>query len=103
MMLSTLRSSKLLHHTKEDILWRLQSSSNFLFLYRNFWEILHSLDLEDKKSFLIFATGSDRVPIEGMKELNFVIQRHANTTNLPTAHTCFNVFLLPEYESKEKL
>ena len=38
-----------------------------------------------------------------MKTLNFVIQKHSNSNNLPTAHTCFNVFLLPEYESKEKL
>jgi ubiquitin-protein ligase E3 A len=25
------------------------------------------------------------------------------SSRLPTAHTCFNVLLLPEYESKEKL
>jgi hypothetical protein len=43
------------------------------------------------------------VPIEGLKSLNFVIQKHANTGNLPTAHTCFNVLLLPEYETKAKL
>lgn len=35
--------------------------------------------------------------------MNFTVQKHANTNSLPTAHTCFNVFLLPEYETKEKL
>ena len=69
-------------------------------IIRNLWDVLHSLSVEEKKAFLVFATGSDRVPIEGMKALNFVIQRHANTTHLPSAHTCFNVFLLPEYESR---
>lgn len=31
-----------------------------------FWEIFHELDLELKKQFLLFLTGSDRVPISGM-------------------------------------
>ena len=52
---------------------------------------------EDKKAFLFFCTGSERVPLDGLKSLNFVIQKHSNTSNLPTAHTCFNVFLLPDY------
>lgn len=51
----------------------------------------------------MFCTGSDRVPLGGLKQLNFVIQKHANPTHLPTAHTCFNVLLFPEYESKEKI
>ena len=58
---------------------------------------------EEKKSFLFFVTGTDRVPIDGIKSLNFVIQKHADSSKLPTAHTCFNVLLLPEYETKEKL
>jgi len=44
---------------------------------------------------MIFVTGTDRVPIEGLKALKFNIQRHSNISNLPTAHTCFNVLLLP--------
>ena len=70
---------------------------------KNLWEVLKELSLEDKKGFLVFCTGSDRVPLEGLKSLNFVVQKHANTEHIPTAHTCFNVFLLPEYETKEKL
>lgn len=34
---------------------------------RMFWEVFHELTLEDKKKFLLFLTGSDRIPIQGMK------------------------------------
>ena len=51
----------------------------------------------------MFCTGSDRAPIGGLKSLKFIVQKHANTTHLPSAHTCFNVLLLPEYENIEKL
>ena len=64
---------------------------------------MNELSLSDKKAFLMFCTGSDRAPIGGLKSLKFVIQKHANSDHLPTAHTCFNVLLLPEYESFEKL
>ena len=65
--------------------------------------MLKDLSLEEKKAFLVFCTGSDRVPLDGLKSLNFVIQKHANSDHLPTAHTCFNVLLLPEYETQEKV
>ncbi|KAK8372899.1 hypothetical protein O3P69_016161 [Scylla paramamosain] len=34
---------------------------------RTFWEVFHKLSLEQKKLFLKFLTGTDRVPILGMK------------------------------------
>lgn len=34
---------------------------------RFFWEVFHELPLDDKKKFLLFLTGSDRIPIQGMK------------------------------------
>lgn len=34
---------------------------------RMFWEVFHELSLEEKKRFLLFLTGSDRIPIQGMK------------------------------------
>eukprot|EP01018_Ginkgo_biloba_P007846 Gb_36705 [translate_table: standard] len=71
---------------------------------REFWEIVHSLDEENKKKLLFFATGSDRAPIKGLANLRFVISRNGSESHrLPTAHTCFNHLLLPEYQSKEKL
>lgn len=34
-----------------------------------FWRIFHELPLEEKKKFLLFLTGSDRIPIRGMKAI----------------------------------
>ncbi|KAJ1983490.1 hypothetical protein H4R34_001251 [Dimargaris verticillata] len=71
---------------------------------RYFWEVAHELTLEQKKRLLFFATGSDRVPIGGLGKLQFVITKNGtNSDRLPTSHTCFNVLLLCEYDSKAKL
>ncbi|XP_034825167.1 ubiquitin-protein ligase E3A isoform X1 [Maniola hyperantus] len=71
---------------------------------KDFWSIVHSLSLEDKRKLLQFTTGSDRVPVGGLSHLKLVIARNGpDCARLPTAHTCFNILLLPEYESKEKL
>jgi len=71
---------------------------------KNFWEIIHEMSDEQKRLFLRFVTGSDRIPIGGMSKLKFAIARNgADSDKLPTAHTCFNVLLLPDYRSKEKL
>jgi len=68
------------------------------------WEVIHGLPLEMKKKFLFFSTGSDRCPIKGLGNLNFVISRNGTDEDrLPSAHTCFNHLLLPEYKGKERL
>lgn len=36
---------------------------------RWFWEVLHELSETDKKKFLLYLTGSDRIPIQGMKAI----------------------------------
>ena len=67
-------------------------------------QVIHEFPLELKKRFLFFSTGSDRVPIKGLSNLNFVISRQGtDEERLPSAHTCFNHLLLPEYQQKEKL
>uniref|UniRef100_A0A8C9TQ15 HECT and RLD domain containing E3 ubiquitin protein ligase 4 n=1 Tax=Scleropages formosus TaxID=113540 RepID=A0A8C9TQ15_SCLFO len=69
-----------------------------------FWEVFHELPLEKKKQFLLFLTGSDRIPILGMKSLKLVIQPTGGGEHyLPVAHTCFNLLDLPKYTEKEKL
>eukprot|EP00892_Ulva_mutabilis_P004770 jgi/Ulvmu1/2665/UM014_0121.1 len=71
---------------------------------KNCWKIVHSFSLEEKKRFLSFVTGCNRAPMGGLGKLRMVIQRSGrDTDSLPTAHTCFNVLLLPEYTSEEKL
>ena len=48
--------------------------------------------------------GATARAVGGLGNLPFVVQRSGpDTSHLPTAHTCFNVLLLPEYASREKL
>ena len=70
-----------------------------------FWEVLHDFPLEKKKAFLMFSTGSDRAPLRGLSDLKMTILRQADDENvrLPSSHTCFNQFILPEYSTKETL
>ncbi|XP_046455571.1 probable E3 ubiquitin-protein ligase HERC4 isoform X2 [Daphnia pulex] len=71
---------------------------------RLFWEVFHEMSLEQKKNFLLFLTGSDRIPILGMKAVRVIIQRTVGGDSyLPVAHTCFNLLDLPLYNTKEKL
>lgn len=71
---------------------------------KQFWEILHTFTLEQKKSFLGFVTGCNRAPMGGLGKLKLMVQRDGPDSNkLPTSHTCFNALLLPEYASKTKM
>lgn len=88
--------------------------SSFCFSFQNgydkdhqtvkfFWEVFHSLSEEEKKKFLLFLTGTDRIPILGMTAKRMTIQKTYDANYLPVAHTCFNLLDLPEYATKEKL
>ncbi|EDW73471.1 uncharacterized protein Dwil_GK16632 [Drosophila willistoni] len=73
-------------------------------IVQDFWSIVHGMPNESKRKLLEFTTGSARVPVGGLKCLRLLITRHGpDSDRLPTSHTCFNVLLLPEYSSKEKL
>jgi len=68
------------------------------------WKILHSLDTDQQKKFLFFVTGSDRVPVNGLSSIHFVVSRNGpDTDRLMTAHTCYNYLLLPEYTCEAKM
>lgn len=65
---------------------------------------MQNLSSELQKKFLLFATGSDRLPIGGIAEMSFKITRLPHRMdNLPEAHTCFNQLVLPRYENKKIL
>ncbi|KAJ2078361.1 hypothetical protein H4R24_004531 [Coemansia sp. RSA 988] len=71
---------------------------------QNFWHIVRQFSDDLKRKLLFFATSSDRVPIGGLSKLHFVIAKNGGDSDrLPTSHTCFNVLLLPEYTTVEKL
>ncbi|KAN0019256.1 hypothetical protein ACTFIV_008293 [Dictyostelium citrinum] len=70
---------------------------------KNFWKVLHGLSDEDKRRFLTFVTGGDRVPYGGLEKMSFTITKTADSDRLPSAHTCFNTLILPAYPEFEKL
>lgn len=71
---------------------------------RMFWDVFHNeLSAAEKKKFLLFLTGSDRIPIQGMKGIKIYIQPVADDNCLPVAHVCASLLDLPRYGSKGKL
>lgn len=78
---------------------------------RWFWSTLEKLPPRDHAKFLMFVTGTSKVPLEGFKALvgvrgyqKFSIHKaYGSDKNLPSAHTCFNQLDLPEYSSEEIL
>lgn len=74
---------------------------------RDFWSIVRKYDDRMKRNLLEFVTASDRVPVGGLRNLQFVIQRNGEEDgdggHLPTAYTCYGTLLLPEYRDKEAL
>ena len=71
---------------------------------RHFWTVFNELDESQRKRLLEFFTGSDRCPVGGLGKLKMTITKNGPESNrLPTAHTCFNVLLLPEYQSVDLL
>ena len=77
---------------------------------RYFWDLVLKLPPRHQKRLLLFATGSDRVPAGGMKEMLFKISRMTSSNPaiapaqmLPMAHTCFNQLILPDYQSRSTL
>ncbi|CAL8297862.1 unnamed protein product [Merluccius merluccius] len=71
---------------------------------RCFWEVVMALPLEMQKKLLHFTTGSDRVPVGGLANLNFKISKiDVSTDWLPVSHTCFNQICLPPYGSRKEL
>ncbi|KAM6092253.1 putative E3 ubiquitin-protein ligase HECTD2 [Theristicus caerulescens] len=71
---------------------------------RYFWDVVLGFSLDLQKKLLHFATGSDRVPVGGMADLNFKISKSETSTNwLPVAHTCFNQLCLPPYKNRKEL
>nr|XP_039274039.1 probable E3 ubiquitin-protein ligase HERC3 [Styela clava] len=73
-----------------------------------FWEIVHHMTEEDKAKLLIFLTGTDIVPLEGIKDKLkiyevFDDEGNLNDALLPVVQTCFLTLELTLYSSKEVL
>jgi len=71
---------------------------------RVFWRVVHAMPEIWRRKLLLFCTGCDRVPILGLKALNFVVSRSSvELDHLPTANTCINQLNLPEYPTEEMM
>jgi hypothetical protein len=74
---------------------------------KDFWSIVKRYDVRMKRKLLEFVTASDRVPVGGMQNLQFVVQKNGveedSNGHLPSAYTCYGTLLLPEYRDKEVL
>ncbi|VUZ55010.1 unnamed protein product [Hymenolepis diminuta] len=74
-------------------------------IIQSFWDVLiNECTLQEKKNFLRFLTGCDRMPIFGVTDVKITIQpNNSGDEFLPVAHTCYNILDLPKYSSKEIL
>eukprot|EP00980_Cylindrotheca_fusiformis_P004137 scaffold902_cov147-Cylindrotheca_fusiformis.AAC.2 len=72
---------------------------------QNLWRFVKTAPRETQLRFLKFCTGSAKSPIGGLGALPFKVQRAGpDSMQLPTAHTCFNTILIPDYGTNyEKL
>ncbi|KAK5867921.1 hypothetical protein PBY51_012376 [Eleginops maclovinus] len=70
-----------------------------------FWEVFDDLTEDQKKAFLWFVTGFERVPILAMEKFTMKIQiqevEDYPDEYYPKAHTCFSGLELPLYSTKE--
>ena len=69
----------------------------------DFWNIFDSWCESDKKKFLKFVTGSASEPIQGFSNIKITFVRGADLNYLPVAHTCTNMFVLPDYRNIDTL
>lgn len=68
-----------------------------------FWQFMHAASRHNRELVLIFATGSNRVPLDGF-DPPFTLTLNADKKNaLPTSHTCFNNLVLPLYTTYEMM
>ncbi|XP_069545538.1 probable E3 ubiquitin-protein ligase HERC6 [Brachyistius frenatus] len=64
-----------------------------------FWEVFERLTAEEKKKFLLFLTGCDRVPFMGMEavRMRVAVLPNSNELHLPESLTCHCLLQLPVY------
>jgi hypothetical protein len=70
----------------------------------HFWSWFHGLSIQLKRRLLAFVSGSDRIPIKGLRHATFtIVNGGQDQRNLPSSHTCFGQLVLPNYSSVEIL
>uniref|UniRef100_A0A8C1E1L1 HECT domain-containing protein n=1 Tax=Cyprinus carpio carpio TaxID=630221 RepID=A0A8C1E1L1_CYPCA len=75
-------------------------------LIKNFWTVFFELSEENKKKFLIFLYGTDRVPVGGFSKRSLkilLLECPDADDRLPEAQTCFGRLILPKYSDTNTL
>ncbi|MEQ2239028.1 hypothetical protein ILYODFUR_000317 [Ilyodon furcidens] len=75
-------------------------------IVQTFWEVFDELTENQKKTFLWFVTGFERVPILGLDKITMIIKvKHVQDLSrdqyYPATHTCSSTLELPLYSTKE--
>ncbi|KAJ2809387.1 putative E3 ubiquitin-protein ligase [Coemansia guatemalensis] len=81
------------------------SRQNAKLLIEWFWEVLVEMSMSDRRLFLVFVTGSDRMPSPAANsrlKLRLVLLGYEHN-RFPIAHTCFNQLGIWMYRSKAEL
>lgn len=69
-----------------------------------FWQVVRDMSFIQHKKLLEFVTASDRVPVNGIDSVVFIIQRNGESNErLPSSSTCYGRLLLPKYSTKQIL
>ncbi|KIX96343.1 uncharacterized protein Z520_08121 [Fonsecaea multimorphosa CBS 102226] len=68
----------------------------------DFWHIVRSMSTMQHRQLLEFVTASDRVPVNGMQSVTFIVQKNGEEDDrLPSSSTCYGRLLLPQYSSRK--
>ncbi|XP_051896977.1 probable E3 ubiquitin-protein ligase HERC4 [Pristis pectinata] len=101
-------------HGNTNYNWKLLEQNTTYYGYqatdriiRDFWEVFESLLGEEKKQFIAFLSGSERLPAGGIGRISIKICRPRTNfepdLSYPRAYTCTRSLELPNYSTKELL
>lgn len=70
-----------------------------------FWKALHKLTLEEKRKFLVFLTGTDRLPMKDLNnmKITFYCPENLSEKDPIRAQTCFSNLFLPKYSTMKRI
>ncbi|KAF7480263.1 Hypothetical predicted protein [Marmota monax] len=70
-----------------------------------FWKAFHKLTLDEKKKFLLFLTGCDRLQVRGIQDvgIRFRCPTTFSENDCPRSLTCHSILDLPKYSTMERM
>ncbi|MBZ3878827.1 putative E3 ubiquitin-protein ligase HERC6 [Sciurus carolinensis] len=70
-----------------------------------FWKAFHKLTLDEKKKFLLFLTGRDRMHVRGIQDIGIIFRcpESFSENDLPRSVTCYSILDLPKYSTMERM